>query len=132
LFRRRTPYLIVKRYHHNNSNNIVITMTDVTPSDVEQPKPSTEETQKTTAADETGSAGSINGGDTGSAMLKPIGEMGDHEKALEVSSGRDMNDTRTKPFVVIVAVAAALGGLIFGYDSKCRIVMTRCFAARPF
>ena len=32
------------------------------------------------------------------------------------SSVRDMKDTRTKGFVVMVAIAAALGGLIFGYD----------------
>jgi hypothetical protein len=33
-----------------------------------------------------------------------------------VLSHRDMDDTRTQPFVVIIACAAALGGLIFGYD----------------
>jgi hypothetical protein len=33
-----------------------------------------------------------------------------------VSSHRDMDDTRTQPFVVLIACAAALGGLIFGYD----------------
>jgi hypothetical protein len=49
----------------------------------------------------------------------------DESKPMEMESGdlksvassvRDMEDTRTKPFVVLVAVAAALGGLIFGFD----------------
>ena len=36
---------------------------------------------------------------------------------------------RTKPFVALVACAAALGGLIFGYDivSKQRIAKENCF-----
>jgi sugar porter (SP) family MFS transporter len=37
-------------------------------------------------------------------------------KKYTTSSQRDMEDTRTKDFVVYVAVTAALGGLIFGYD----------------
>jgi len=32
------------------------------------------------------------------------------------SSELDKEDTRTKGFVVAVAIVAALGGLIFGYD----------------
>jgi len=49
----------------------------------------------------------------------------DKSKSIEMESGtlkhatssaRNMEDTRTKGFVVLVAVAAALGGLIFGYD----------------
>lgn len=32
------------------------------------------------------------------------------------SSVRDMEDTRTKGFVVMVAITAALGGLVFGFD----------------
>ena len=38
------------------------------------------------------------------------------ESILSHSLTRDKNDTRTKPFVVAVAMTAALGGLIFGYD----------------
>eukprot|EP00529_Nitzschia_sp_RCC80_P012147 CAMPEP_0113454252 /NCGR_PEP_ID=MMETSP0014_2-20120614/7768_1 /TAXON_ID=2857 /ORGANISM="Nitzschia sp." /LENGTH=561 /DNA_ID=CAMNT_0000345653 /DNA_START=215 /DNA_END=1897 /DNA_ORIENTATION=+ /assembly_acc=CAM_ASM_000159 len=52
------------------------------------------------------------GGDVGSSMITP-GDDGSHKK---ISSYRDMEDTRTNSFVVIVACAAALGGLIFGYD----------------
>ena len=37
-------------------------------------------------------------------------------KKYHTSSQRDLKDTRTKGFVVAVAVVAALGGLIFGYD----------------
>jgi hypothetical protein len=99
-------------------------MAEDTSTDVEQPKPSTEETQKTAPADDVASAGSQNGEDIGSSLIKPTGELSEHEQALLVSSRRDMNDTRTKPFVVIVAIAAALGGLIFGYDSKCNSLMT--------
>ena len=49
----------------------------------------------------------------------------DKSKSIEMESGtlkdatssaRNMEDTRTKGFVVLVAAAAALGGLIFGYD----------------
>ena len=49
----------------------------------------------------------------------------DKSKPMEMESGtlkhatsslRKMEDTRTKVFVYLVAVAAALGGLIFGYD----------------
>jgi len=36
--------------------------------------------------------------------------------ALTHSLTRDKSDTRAKPFVLAVAVTAALGGLIFGYD----------------
>lgn len=35
---------------------------------------------------------------------------------LDHSLTRDKSDQRTKPFVIAVAVTAALGGLIFGYD----------------
>ena len=52
------------------------------------------------------------GGDVGASMIKP-GDDGSHKK---ISSYRDMEDTRTKSFVIVVACAAALGGLIFGYD----------------
>ena len=52
------------------------------------------------------------GGDVGASMIKP-GEDGSQKR---ISSYRDMEDTRTKSFVIIVACAAALGGLIFGYD----------------
>ena len=41
-------------------------------------------------------------------------ESGDLRKFT--SSVRDMEDTRTKGFVILVAIAAALGGLIFGFD----------------
>jgi len=41
-------------------------------------------------------------------------ESGDLRKFT--SSVRDMEDTRTKGFVILVAFAAALGGLIFGFD----------------
>jgi len=58
---------------------------------------------------------------------QPIKTDDDHEskpmhleesgiKKYQTSSQRDMEDTRTKGFVVLVAVVAALGGLIFGYD----------------
>lgn len=48
----------------------------------------------------------------------------DASKAMELEEGggrrmssvRDMEDTRTKAFVVMVAIVAALGGLVFGYD----------------
>mmetsp|Transcript_30025 Transcript_30025/g.72878 ORF Transcript_30025/g.72878 Transcript_30025/m.72878 type:complete len:164 (+) Transcript_30025:423-914(+) len=52
------------------------------------------------------------GGDIGASMITP-GDDGSHKK---ISSYRDMEDTRTNSFVVVVACAAALGGLIFGYD----------------
>lgn len=53
-------------------------------------------------------------------------DLSQNSKALEqetaskrkhvTSSVRDMEDTRTKSFVILVAVAAALGGLVFGFD----------------
>lgn len=91
-------------------------MVEDTPTDEEQPKPSVEETHKTAPAEDAGSAGSQDGGDGGSSLLKTTDEATEHEQAMLVSSHRDMTDTRAKPFVVIVAIAAALGGLIFGYD----------------
>mmetsp|Transcript_7912 Transcript_7912/g.17818 ORF Transcript_7912/g.17818 Transcript_7912/m.17818 type:complete len:198 (-) Transcript_7912:1369-1962(-) len=36
--------------------------------------------------------------------------------SLNHSITRDKDDTRAKPFVIAVAMTAALGGLIFGYD----------------
>lgn len=42
-----------------------------------------------------------------------------HEEPIKkytTSTQRDMEDERTKPFVIYVAITAALGGLIFGYD----------------
>ena len=54
----------------------------------------------------------MGGGDVGASVIKP-GDDGSHKK---ISSYRDMEDTRTKSFVIVVACAAALGGLIFGYD----------------
>jgi hypothetical protein len=89
-----------------------------TTDDVEQPKVQ-EETLKTASAYETGSNEGSNNQDVSASLIKQPGQdMPDHEHALLVSSRRDGADTRTKGFVVVVAMAAALGGLIFGYDSK--------------
>ncbi len=43
-------------------------------------------------------------------------KIGTSIKSLEEMRSERLQDTRTNPFVVTVAVAAALGGLIFGYD----------------
>ncbi len=43
-------------------------------------------------------------------------KIGANIKSLEEMRLERLQDTRTNPFVVTVAVAAALGGLIFGYD----------------
>ena len=75
-----------------------------------------EDTDKTTA-DSTGGGG---GGDNvGASLIIPTktGDDSPHDHALTVSSRRDLQDTRTQPFVVIVAVAAALGGLIFVFGA---------------
>ena len=56
------------------------------------------------------------GNDIESSMIKKEGAS-KHEQAMIVSSGRDKEEHRTKSFVVIVACAAALGGLIFGYGT---------------
>jgi len=91
------------------------------------PKPE-EETQKTTASSTTPEGAAAAGAvvfsgvdaEVGASLIKPGNndsqQKSSHEHALLVSSRRDTEDTRTKPFVVIVAIAAALGGLIFGYD----------------
>lgn len=55
----------------------------------------------------------------GQEQPKPleVDDDDDEETALEKdSSHKDMDETRSKGFVIIVACAAALGGLIFGYD----------------
>lgn len=49
-------------------------------------------------------------------VSKPMEVEGSGGKTNYTSSGRDLEDTRTKGFVVMVAVTAALGGLIFGFD----------------
>lgn len=88
-------------------------------ADVEQPK-DVEETLKTADADGSNGGSEKGGGgdDVGASLIKSTGDLSDHEQALLISSRRDAEDARTKPFVVTVAVAAALGGLIFGFDSK--------------
>merc|ERR1712157_177682 len=47
---------------------------------------------------------------------QPIKGGDEGVKKHHTSSQRDVEDTRTKGFVVAVAAVAALGGLIFGYD----------------
>lgn len=86
-------------------------------ADVEQPK-DVEETLKTADADGSKGGSEKGGDDVGASLIKSTGDLSDHEQALLISSRRDAEDARTKPFVVTVAVAAALGGLIFGFDSK--------------
>jgi hypothetical protein len=78
-----------------------------------------EPTDKTIQVDGDAEAGA-GSGDVGASLIKADynddDKNGSHQHALLVSSRRDHDDVRTKPFVVTVAIAAALGGLIFGYD----------------
>ncbi|KAL3929314.1 MAG: hypothetical protein SGARI_004783 [Bacillariaceae sp.] len=87
---------------------------DADADDVEQPK-AAEETGKTDA-DGSDKDAAADAAAVGGSLINKSDMEKSHSHALTVSSRRDLEDTRTKPFVVIVAMAAALGGLIFGYD----------------
>jgi hypothetical protein len=43
-------------------------------------------------------------------------KLSSSSKSLEVTQSEKIENTRTNPFVVVVAIAAALGGMVFGYD----------------
>ncbi|KAL3933006.1 MAG: hypothetical protein SGARI_003815, partial [Bacillariaceae sp.] len=87
-------------------------------ADEEQPKEvAVEDTKKTTesGAGSDGADAEDGGANLGGSLINASEKEKSHSHALTVSSRRDMEDMRTKPFVIIVAMAAALGGLIFGY-----------------